>query len=387
MTQIANQSIVGALLDIKKVPDVVGDKPKEQLREILRLLNLTTFPILLVGDSGTGKSQLMKSAVKYWTIQETERRKKRLFEKVGKKAASQYSDAILSEYGLTINGDDLFVPGYYVQLSRDETKTSLFLGNRMIEGTYKTVKGLMAIVAEQHAIVAIDEIGHATHSILTLFNAFDGKESIIAVGDQLIDASGMKIIYGANHSSHAGNVKLPQSFVNRVLSMNFDYPGMQDEFEISKSVAERNYLGALTLHDSVGKYLLAFIREIRKPGTYPLSARNVARGIVLCQIALALYEKSDNKKLIDERHIDDYFLHGNNLEALRRLITKRILGREAIDTATLQSNEITQFLVAVSKIGVDRFKEIMLQMINFHVDSEGLELFDDTKNQILGSLI
>jgi len=376
-TEELAQIVTGAELDIRKVPKLVGKEPREKAQEILDLMKYTNVPILLVGDSGSGKSAAMQAVLKAyaawlsqqrWLIPHGEHLHLCTVAKCGQK------------YKIT---EDQYAKAYYFQIAREDTKTTIFLGHRMINGTYKTVKGLLAIAAEQGAVVGVDEIGHATHSLITMFNAFDGDRSVISNGDIAIDGSDMRIIFGTNASTHAGNIRLPQSFVNRVLSVNFDYPNFEDELLIAQDVARRNYLqGQITVPASVARYITTFVRDFRRP-TFPLSARNISRGIILCQMAPIINKNVDIKL----GRVDKHFLHNNNTEPLRRLITRRVTGKEANGTDALLKPEIAEFIEFVSKIGVPKFKEILLRTVNYHVDSEGLELYDDVKQQIANSLI
>jgi hypothetical protein len=195
----------------------------------------------------------------------------------------------------------------------------------------------------------------------------------------------MRVIYGTNPSSHASNIQLPQSFTNRVLGIPIDYPSFDDEFEIAKSVAAKSYMKgkvALTVPDSVTRYITHFNREMRKPG-FPLSARNISRGVVLCELAPIKNNQVNARRNLG---IDKHFT-SNNSEALRRTISRRIFGVEAAGAEVLQRPEVLEFIEFVSKIGVAKFKEILLLSVNYHVDSAGLNFYDDVKQQIMNSLI
>ncbi len=360
----------GAELNIRKVPNLVGEEPVKRVEEILDLMKQTNIPLLLIGESGTGKSAVMQVALRAYAAWQTMQRY----------ALPKNDPLWLDSQKIMPDGTKgELAKAYYFQLSADDTKTSIFLGNRMIEGTYKTVKGILAIAAEQHAVVGVDEIGHGTQSLITLFNAFDGGASIISNGDVAIDASGMRIIYGTNRSNYAGNIALPQSFTNRVLGIPFDYPNEKDEHKIALAVAKKSFVDKNKKIDvpvSVSKYITAFIREMRTE-TFPLSARNISRGIVMCQLA--------QKKNIVKT--DSYFERGSNIEAVRRMISRRISGVEAINAEALATPEIMQFIEYVSRIGVANFKEILLKAANYYVDSEGLDFGDTIKEKIKNSLI
>lgn len=381
-TKIDAKVISGAELDIKKVPRLVGAGPIAKAKEILELMRDTSIPLICVGDSGTGKSAVMKAVLKVLAAERTAARWAIPHGKEDHLCSAKYH----CHSELEAEEKDQYVKAYYFQISRDETKTTIFLGNRMIAGTYQTVKGVLAIAAEQKAVVAVDELGHSTHAIVTMFNAFDGDSSIIANGDIAIDASDMRIIFGTNSSSHAGNIKLPQSFVNRVLEIPFEYPDFNDEVAIAMNVAHRLYkkgTSQITVPIAVAKYITSFMREFRT-STFPLSARNISRGIVLCQMAPVI-----NKNVyIPAGKYDRYFKNKSNAEPLIRMISKRILEREITSADDLlKDDQLVKFIEFVSQIGVEKFKSILLQSVNFHIDSEGIEMHDDIKQKISNSLI
>lgn len=352
--------VVGALLDVTKIPKIVGVEQRKKAAYLLDLIEKTKIPIICVGDSGTGKTATMKAAAKVWSSRRTNERYTSVEQQNGAR-----------------------VPVYYVQLDSESTKTSLFLGHRMIAGSLEIVKGVLAVAAEQGAIVLMDEIGHANNSIITLFNAFDGAESTITIGDTSIDATNMKIIYGTNASSHAGNTRLAQSFVNRVVSLNFDYPSFDDEYVISLSVAKKNIIsGIITVPESVCKYIMSFVRETRTP-TFPLSVRNISNAIILCQLAPILNQVDVSRN----KGIEKHFTTKSNATALQELITRRIYGEAAKSTHTMSSPEVIEFIEFVSKIGLENFKEIIKSAINFYVDIEGLDVYSNSKRNEINSNI
>jgi hypothetical protein len=84
---------------------------------------------------------------------------------------------------------------------------------------------------------------------------------------------------------------------------------------------------------------------------------------------------------------DKHFKEKSNSESLKRLIVKRILLHEATSSDTLMNPELISFIEFVSMIGIEKFKKILLQTVNYYVDSEGIELYDDVKQKIFTSLI
>jgi len=336
-----------ALLDITKVPKLVGTEPARKARHLLKVVENTTIPLYLIGPSGSGKTATMKA--------------------VGKVYSHTHK-----------------VPCYYVQLSPEDTKTSIFLGHRIIRGSLEVVEGVMAIAAQQKAIVLVDEITHSTHQMLLMFNSLDGGDSVITIGDRAINADGMRVIYGSNASTHAGNIRVPQSFANRVISFAFEYPEFEDELVIAKDIARRNWLGStpLDVPDAVITFLTSFVREKRRPD-WPLSARNIAHGILLAQLAEIKHPEMSAKA----NKIADYFTKNQNIAASRQNIATR-LQIVAKDATALQRPEIGEFLEFVSKTGVEEFKQLVLSAVNFHVDMEGMDVFDTSLRQdVLSTII
>lgn len=330
-----------ALLDTSKIPPLVGRNAKLRLNELWRILTQTTIPIYCVGDSGTGKTLTMKNLAK------------------------EYS----SRMG---------VPAYYVQLSAEDTKTSVIVGLRLQNGSLVPIDGVLAIAAQQNAIVIFDEITHSTSNMLLMFNSIDGGESVITIGDRRIDASGVKILYGSNRSSHVGNIRIPQSFANRVITFPFEYMEPQEEAQIAKDTAARKYVnGQLTLPDSFYLYLANYVNDMRTP-EWPLSARNIAHAAVLTQIEL--------NRAKGPVKTDPYFTQGSNVESIRRTISERILGK-INSTTDMQSQPIVDFLTTVSTIGKDKFVEIVKMSMSFYCDLDGAEIIGEQHRTKIGSSI
>lgn len=354
----------GALLDKKKVTPILGTEPLARLKDCKDIIQFTNIPLYMIGDSGTGKSATMKYLLKWW------------------------SDARSAQLRDEKNDPTIDIPAFYFQLSPEDTKSSVILGHRIINGTLELVPGIMAIAAMHPygAIIGVDEITHSTQAMLLLMNAFDGADSRITVGDTSLDASKIKLIYGSNASSHAGNIKVPPSFAGRVISKLFDYPQFDDELLIADDVARRNFFrkGGITIPSSIKTFITSYVREHRS-SSWPLSARNIAHGFILAQLAPIIRSNVD----ITQGIVDEHFTRNSNIEASRLNLAKRILRKSEQeikntikDSATLQKiPEIKEFIEFVSKIGVPRFKEIILQSINFHVDMDGFEFFDEAERQ------
>ncbi len=320
-----------ALLDKSRVPTLVGKEAKERASYLYRILTQSTIPLYLIGDSGTGKTMTMLTLLKAYS-------------------------------------DKYQVPAFYFQLAPEDTKTSVFMGLRPMNGSMIPVDGIMAIAASENGIVGIDEVTHSTQSMLLMLNALDGVNSTIAIGDRSVDASGLKVIYGSNMSNVGGNIRIPATWANRVLGIPFGYPNFEDEVEISKAAAKSKFKGLLTVPDSVYKFIASFAIATRT-SDWPLSSRNISHAIVMCEL-----ERKRNATM------DSYFSKGNQ-DALRKIITERILGKAIDDVAIMQNPEILDFLKYVSSIGVERFREIIKIAFNFYVDLDGTELTGTSQRQ------
>ena len=335
-----------ALLDVTKIHPTIGIEQKKRALEILHFVEQTDIPPYLIGPSGSGKTQALK--------------------------------AVAATYAKRHN-----VPAYYLQLSQEDTKTTVLLGLRLVKGSLEVVEGVVAECARKHGIIALDEITHSTHQLLLMLNSLDGNDSVITIGDRRVDVSNMKILYGSNDSGHAGNIKVPQSFANRVVSWQFNYPSFEEEVAISYDLAQRNCRKVLTVPKSAVQFFTSFAREIRRPD-WPLSVRNIAHAILLFQFAPILNPQMSAKTGL----LDVHFTGNNNNEALRLSLSKRIMNKEIKDTTMMHHPSILEFLEFVSKIGVDSFKQRVLQAINFYVDMEGLNLFDEElREKIVTSII
>ena len=96
------------------------------------------------------------------------------------------------------------------------------------------------------------------------------------------------------------------------------------------------------------------MREVRS-NTYPLSVRNAAIAVVLCN--LELLRRPEWRQTM----IDSYFYDNRNVESIKRYLAKRVLGCEAASVTDLTDRRIMELEQALSAIGIGTFKEIILQ--------------------------
>ncbi len=314
-------------MELSAVKPLVGREARSRLSEGMSILENTNFPIFLTGPSGSGKTAMaMALAKKYAT--------------------------------------DNDVPAYYVQLSPDQTKTSLILGLRLIKGTLKPAKGVVAEAMESGGIVVIDEATHGTQELLLMFNSVLDRVSITSIGDQVVYAlPSFRVIFCSNPSTYAGNVRLPQSFAQRLITMKFDYPSLRDEMRIASQIANDEFAGEVDAPKEILQFVTEFVRETRSD-VMPLSARNIASAIIRMSIA----PKSETSNLLDS-----YFT-GGNAEVIRRSVANRIMGEKQRTVASVMGDDVNAVLHYVSRIGVERFRSIILDSIMFHLDVDGMEV-------------
>ena len=116
-------------LDLQQIPKIVGEDGTQLLARCYAVLEHTRWPLYIVGPSGSGKSIIAMNLAR--------------------------------QYALAKN-----VPAYYVQLSPEQTKTSLILGLRLENGSLAVKNGVVADCMERGGIIIVDE---ATHSVQEIF--------------------------------------------------------------------------------------------------------------------------------------------------------------------------------------------------------------------------
>lgn len=328
-------------LDLTKIPKMVGKQNKEQIAKCWNILKNTNWPLYLVGPSGSSKTITAMNLAK------------------------KYSE---------VNN----VPAYYVQISPELTKTSLILGLRLVNGSLEVVDGVVSKCMQEGGIIIVDEATHGSAELLLMFNSILDRTSATSVGDKIVYADKkFRIIFCSNRSNYSGNIRLPQSFAQRLVTVNFDYPEIEEEIKIAKNIANSECSLQLNLPNEVLYYVAATIREIRNDD-YPLSARNIAIAYVLLNIA----SKDPSAQ------VDPYFTNGNNSDAVRTRIAKRIFQTDNLSSVDLVSQEVIDFTKFVSEISIEEFRKIMYSSILYYVDVEGTEVIEEQiKNIIENSVI
>lgn len=215
-------------LDLQQIPKIVGEDGTQLLARCYAVLEHTRWPLYIVGPSGSGKSIIAMNLAR--------------------------------QYALAKN-----VPAYYVQLSPEQTKTSLILGLRLENGSLAVKNGVVADCMERGGIIIVDEATHSVQEILLMFNSILDRTSVTAIGDKMIYAhEDFRIVFCSNDSRYSGNVKLPQSFAQRLVSFYFDYPTAEDEFLIVEQIVAEECRANDVVPVSLKRYIIELMREVRR---------------------------------------------------------------------------------------------------------------------------
>jgi hypothetical protein len=330
-------------LNLGMVPKMVGDDAKIRFNQLYRILNNSKNPLFFTGPSGSGKTiYAMNLAKKY--------------------ARSN------------------IVPAYYVQLSPDQTKTSLIMGLRLKNGSLVPVRGLIAEAMRKGGIVVVDEATHTTQELLLMFNSICDRTTVTSIGDDIVFAKDtFRVIFTANTSHYAGNIKLPQSFAQRLMAFHFDYPSYDDELRIMRKIVNDEYGEDIEYHKSVFRYIVNVFREVRNEH-YPLSVRNMAAAAIMVNL-----HKKDH-----DFNMDDFLDGlGQQAESTVKSVYQKIWGKQP--TSTQQVSEdvyTTEFLHFVGSIGRENFRNSILSAGMFYLDFDGMDYeIRKVKDKLLGALL
>jgi len=321
-------------LKTQAVPALLGSDVADRVQEILDLLDLSHFAPYLIGPSGSGKTHAMKQIAALWS----------------------------QRHG---------VPAYYLQLSPETTKTTIIMGHRIIDGSYIPVDGVVATGMREGAMICIDEATHTLSSNLLDFNSIIERDGLVAIGDTTAERlPSTRFLFSSNDDSHVGNIRLPQSFAQRVLPVSFDYPSFETEVEIARDIACKEISrmhDKLLVPDGMIRFLTSYIREVRRP-EYPLSARNVAQALIRLHRDCWRLAKP-----YDATFLDPYFL--TNPDALTKRIVERVSpGQPVKNMIQLVSGPVVDVKTFISNIGVERFRSLVFAscMLTLSVDGLGV---------------
>ena len=315
------------LLNLNMISTLKGKETKKKFMQIANLLVNTRIPLYLTGPSGSGKSAMAMSLAK-WYAEENK------------------------------------VPAYYIQLSPDQTKTSVILGLRMIKGSLVPSNGVVADCMESGGICIVDEATHSTQELLLMFNGILDRTSVTSIGDKIIHAKdSTRFIFCSNDSDYAGNVKIPQSFAQRIITLPFNYPPEEEEALIAKKMVTED-ISECVMSNATIKYVTSIVREHRSK-SFPLSVRNIANAIIMMQVML-------NDKTKEELDIEIEKINKNAGEAKVRKIYQRIYNKELLNfNSAFNDKNIKSFFEDVANIGIEQFKECILSSCMYYIDIEG----------------
>lgn len=330
---------------------MIGDDIVARLNRAYRLLCLSHYAPYLIGPSGSGKSFF------------------------GDALGRAYAKRKKCNY-------------WYLQLSSDMTKTTIIAGNRLVANAagvveYKAVPGLIGRAAAAGDVVFVDEATHSSSEILLLFNSLIERNGKTSVGDLMIEAHpNFRLIFASNPDTHAGNIRLPQSFAQRLMTFRFDYPSWESEWKIAQNIAISDFnegvsTGSVnfqyTVPEAVVRWATSYIREVRSD-EYPLSARNVSQFALRCAVERWSLER-DLGKVYDPNHVDPYFTKGQNRDSVNETAFKRIFGeKKAGGTQDLLRPEMTDFRGFVSFLGIETVRELMLESVGYYLPIDGIDL-------------
>jgi MoxR-like ATPase len=323
-------------LDIHNVDKIVGSNYIARAKEVLRLLKTSNVPIMFTGVSGAGKTVTAKN--------------------------------IAAVYAKKFN-----VPAYFIQLSPDQTKTNIILGLRLINGSLQVYNGVVAEAMERGGIIIVDEATHATQSLLLMFNSLMDIDSVTSVGDKIIKAKDtFRVIFCCNDSKYSGNVKLPQSFCNRLITYNFEYPEFEEEVQIAENMLEKNNID---YNEQVLKYFVKLMTQLRDT-EIPLSVRNVYSAMLLFSV----------KGLDSEEEVEVEVT--GDMETKFKKIISMITGT---DVKNINKNDILneeEFIKYIYKVGFSNINEIIKQCFMYYLDIDGsVFVKNNYKNRLEGFLL
>jgi len=333
-------------LNYEKIPKLTGDDAKARFAKIYKILNSTTWPIYLVGPSGSGKSIMAMNIAKYYA------------KKKGVKA-------------------------YYVQLSPDQTKTSLILGLRLDGGSLIPKRGIVAQAMDEGAIIVVDEAPHATQELLLMFNSICDRTSVTAIGDDSVVAKdSFRVIFAGNTSNYAANNKLPQSFAQRMIAFNFDYPSINDEVAIAYKMYQEEFNGGSNVPMAVCKYVTSIIRDTRNE-KFPLSVRNIAA-------TLMLLNSCEQKEKIDEDDVNNLIneIGGENVESLAKKVYNALHNTSPSNINTIKDDKtVFELFGFIYKVGQEAFVDSVLSASMYWLDIEGFDFdIEEIKARLRASI-
>ncbi len=344
-------------LDLEKIPKLCGIQANQRFNEFYKIITHSRYPLFFRGSAGTGKTTMGLSLVA--------------------KYAKEHS-----------------VPGFFVQISPEQTKSTLIIGKRLIAGTLKTVKGCVAYAAELGAPILVDECTQGTPEVLANMQQLLERTGMLTDGDEIVYAKdAFRIIFCANPSkTHAANVSLPTAFATRLMGFEFNFPDFEEELEITQEILADREFNALPneVPEPVMRYVIGLLREHRSEA-YPIGPRNSA----MCVSLLNILNEGRGEAKIGAKNLEEKFRSeleldkNQNLEGrLSSIYTRIHAGQPPSTVALIEDSDVRQFIEFVCHLGVKRFKEAVKStfMVNLDIDSFAIDT-DKIKQNITSSIL
>ncbi len=361
MQNIKAQAVTNRL-DFDKVPEIVGADALnlfEKLYHIMR--HMPTKPLFFSGPAGTGKTVMGYNLVKRFALENN-------------------------------------TPAYIVQASPELTKSTLVIGKLMRNGSIVTVKGCLAIAADEGAPVFVDEAQQSSQELLATMQSLFERTANITDGSEIVyPKKNFRVIFASNPStSHAGNVPLPQAFVSRVIAVPFKYPSFEDDVAITYSIVRDPQVldMPLKIPDPVIRFLVHLMGEHRSD-FYPLSARNAAAcggymNVVSAYNGFAAKAAQNMQKpLEDVVRAELNLAPQQNLEVFLTRVYERIHNAQPPSTMKLvEDKAVKQFLSFLCAYGAEEFVEAIKAnfMTELDIDSSFTQV-ETVQNAIRASIL
>lgn len=348
------------LLDFDRVRPLVGTKAKARFNELYQIMVNMQKPLYFTGPPGTGKTT--------------------------------YAENLAKKYH-----EDFGVDAFVAQVSPETTKGQIGIGKQLRNGTLVTVKGMLAVAAEEGQIAIIDEAQQSSQELLATMQSLFERNSNLSDGTEIVYAKEtFRVIFCSNSStSCAANIPLPQACASRFIGIRFDYPPFDEEIDITKEIVQDQTFTKLELivPDSVVRYLIGLMRANRSDA-FPLSARNAASCVAYLNV-LAQYngfkktpQKKAQKDLADLFRTELGLATQQNLENHLANIYEFVHGKAPTTTIKLTEDEgVKEFLRFYCAYGAEKFVEAVRAnfMIDLDIDASFGDL-DAQKQKLLAAV-